>query len=179
MDMYFISNNYKKLLVYLAIFLIGLIFIIFPGFISKFLGIIVGFVLLLISGFKIAEYFMARNSDITVSPLIVGEGILGVLIGLSLIFVPSNFLSTLAVLLGFYFIINGIIKMKTMLALSVFRDFAWWASFIGAILIFILGFIIVINPFSSSNAIIILFGICLILTSLQQVGELYNNRFKI
>lgn len=160
------SNNLSKTLI---LGLIGLILLLIPASFNKFIGLIVGFSLLLIGIIQIIKY--VKNKD-SFSNIDLISGILYSALGIIIILNPRAVMELVTVCLGIYLIINGLIKVKLAITLKQLTN-RWIGTLVMAIVTIILGFLLIFNPFGSVVAITQLMGAFLVIVTLFDLIDSY------
>lgn len=160
------SNNLSKTLI---LGLIGLILLLIPASFNKFIGLIVGFSLLLIGIIQIIKY--VKNKD-SFSNIDLISGILYSALGIIIILNPHAVMELVTVCLGIYLIINGLIKVKLAITLKQLTN-RWIGTLVMAIVTIILGFLLIFNPFGSVVAITQLMGAFLVIVTLFDLIDSY------
>lgn len=147
--------------------LIGLVLLLIPDTLNKILGVIVGFILLLLGIMNVYQYLksMQKYNAILIS------GILYSLLGMIILLSPSSVIRAVAIGLGILFLINGIMKIKSGITLRKFNE-KWIGTLIIGIVVVILGILLIFNPFSGI-AITKLAGAFLVLGAIFSIIDEY------
>lgn len=96
-------------------------------------------------------------------------GIFCAIIGFVLIINPTLLTSILPFCIGVWMIISGAIKFQTSLALKEQEGKTWTKMLIFSIVVFILGLLLIINPFGGAVIVTKIIGICLIIYSIADI----------
>lgn len=146
------------------VFLILGIFLVFrtEGTINL-ISSVIGIILLLNGGLSLINYFKNEINSAYRVELIYG--IIAIIAGFVLILNPSAILSVLPFILGIYFVVSGIIKLKYAIDIKNQKIKAPIISMIVPILMIVCGLLFVINPFGGVVAITQVIGIFLIVYS--------------
>ena len=147
--------------------LVGLVLALIPDAFNNLIGIIVGLSLLIIG---LASIFQYMQNKIGTNYNLV-TGILYSVLGAFIMLYPGSVLRLIAVCLGVYLIINGLMKVSLSFALKEVST-SWVGTLIIGILIVILGVILIFNPFSGV-AITKITGIFLVIVALFNLIDHY------
>ena len=121
--------------------LVGLILLLIPDTLNKLLGIVVGLGLLILGIYSIYQYLQQK---LFTSNMI--SGILYSILGLIVLLYPGSVIRAVAIGIGFALIVIGLSKLRQALILKNVNT--KWIGTLVSILILILGFLLVFNPFS-------------------------------
>ena len=121
---------------------------------------IIGIILLLNGGFSLINYL---RGDVDASYRVeLIYGIIAIVAGFVLILNPTAIISVLPFILGIYFVISGIIKLKYAIEIKDNKAKAPIYSMIVSILMILCGILFIVNPFEGAIAITQIIGIFLI-----------------
>ena len=101
------------------------------------------------------------------------NGCLSILFGIILLMYPNIFQVMVPIILGIYFIFSGIFKMRLSLVLKYIDNSSWILTLLMTILSIIAGFILIINPTTSSIALTLFAGITLIIYSISDIIDMF------
>ena len=150
----------KNLLVQGIVFLLlGILFVSFPEGILKGISIYLGFLLLVPGVVMILAPVIDRGVQ---KGSLLTEGMLLTLFGLLFIFEPELVGKLLAFFVGIWMIGAGIMQMAASSAKKSFGWKNWWILLIAGILLIIAGVVILFNAFAVSVALMIWFGVIMI-----------------
>ena len=171
--------NYLKvikkdaLLTDLVYMVIGLLLILIPGFISDFICYLIGILVIILGINPIRRYF--KLIDKTRSAKIVFIlGILMILLGLFIILNPSMLASILPITIGAYLIVIALVKLSDAVEYKNSNYDKWYNFLLSSILTFIIGLVIVFNPFKTVTLVLRIVGIVLLIDGLFDMYNLYN-----
>lgn len=145
----------------------GLILILIPDTLNKLVGIVVG-IMLLLQGLSIIIPYFKDKIGTTLS---LASGILYCTLGAIVITYPNSVLRLVAICLGVYLLIAGLVKLSVSLNMKDFNE-KWICTFVISLLIIILGLLLIFNPFSGI-AITKITGIFLLITTILDVLDTY------
>lgn len=157
----------------------GLSFILAPQIIGAIIGMLFGFFLLLRGSFSIAGYVIARKSG-AMHDYNLFIGVLLMAAGLVFVFNPNAFLSIFTWLFGVFFIIDGSLELYSCVPYKAVNMAGWWFCIIGATLLVLAGIFMIAYPFSGTNTIIIVCGVILLLSGVQNfVAQLVAPKYRV
>ena len=96
-------------------------------------------------------------------------GVIAILLGLIVILHPGNVMALVPVIMGIYFMIDGIMKIQTAVDAKRFGVNGWWLILVSAIVTGAVGILLLINPFESAVALTVLLGITLLADGLSNI----------
>lgn len=123
--------------------LVGLVLMLAPDTFNKVVGIIVGLSLLLVGLATIYQY-MKNKIGTTLS---LFSGILYAVLGAIIMVYPNSVLQLVAMCLGVYLLISGILKVSTAINIRRITE-RWIGTLVIGIISGILGILLLVNPFS-------------------------------
>lgn len=162
------KERYEHLVKALLAFTAGVLFILFPGYISGVVGLVIGIVLIIRGLTDLIAYLTVERYRFG-GKVILTTGIAAMLLGLFFIVFPGSFMQILAIIVGIYFLISGLSKYTASLMLTGGGIIKYFGM-IMALIEMAIGLIIIIRPFSGVEAIIILCGIGWIIGGVRSLG---------
>lgn len=96
-------------------------------------------------------------------------GILSLLAGVLLLSHPLGVMTILPVILGFYIILAGVSSIQTSVEARRFGLRSWWVSLLLGIAGTLLGILMIFDPFSGANALMVFIGISLAVTGIENI----------
>lgn len=154
----------------------GLFFIMFPELSSGVIGILFGVVLFVaglsevigyiisIKQFREENYGKAAGAEI-----VLVYSIIIMVIGVVFIIKRELVLQLLATIIGLFFIIDGIVKLRQEIFLFTKKDRYSFVLLGLAIALIIAGTALLINPFKGTRNIIVFSGACFIVSGLESI----------
>lgn len=148
--------------------LFGLTLILFPGISAQVLCGIVGGISVVYGLAKIAGYFsndlynLAFQFDLALGVFVLALGVL-------LLLHPAAVLAVFPVVIGLFILVDGVFKLQTSLDARRFGLGSWWLILCGALLCVACGLLLVLNPFESAKALIVLVGVSLLADGAQNL----------
>lgn len=150
------------------VFLLGCMFLFYPGASIDVVCRIVGAVILAAGIVKIYGYFshdlyrIAFQFDLAL-------GILTVLLGGAMLIFPSRFSAFLSVIISVFVIVDSVFTIQNSLEAKAFGIKRWWLLLTVGILTAAVGGVALIKPFESSLIIMRLIGVAFIADSIQNI----------
>jgi uncharacterized membrane protein HdeD (DUF308 family) len=140
---------------------LGVVLLLWPDLSSRLLCMILGATLLIAGAGYIISYF-ARRSRLATLQFEIILGIVLAILGLWLLLRPDIFLSLLQFVFGAVLVIHGVIDLQAAFHLQGAGYERWWLALILALLTVVLGAVIILDPFTTLNALLMLIGVALI-----------------
>jgi len=131
---------------------------------------IFGVLLLLFGIARIVTYFFSTKGGITIPMYLVG-GIVISLVGIVFLVFPGILLQFLSIALGIFFVVLGVAKLQTSIVFKATKQIMWWISTIVSCLIILMGISFVIFPFASTNMVIIVAGVVMVLYGAHSIYQ--------
>ena len=145
----------------------GLLFILFPTVIDSAIPLILIGVLVILGLVYVIDYF--RTWDIEYRSNGLAIGIL-MLFGAFFLFLQRDvIMDAVPVLLGFGVVISGTIKLQNAIVLAKARDRLWIAVMVMSAISFVLGAVLIANPFGTKIVLITVVGVGLLLSGLSDL----------
>jgi len=155
----FLKENYKQLLVYLSLILLGLLFVIFSNSISNYIVIILGVILVLFGGSTIA---IALYQKKRINPTLnFYKGGISLIIGLLLIIFSKHIINLILLISGFIIVLSSLLSLYTTWKLYVPSKERNVRLILSSVEL-IIGLILTFSPQESISLICIILGIYLI-----------------
>ena len=157
------------LLYSLLLSLLGLALIIWPETSAETFCIIIGAISLIYGIVKIVEYFTRGAVTYSFFQFDLAGGVFLAIVGAVLLLHPRYILTFLPVVIGFYMIIDGVMKIQTSIDAKRFGLRAWWLILIGALLCEALGVYLLFNPLEGGAVLMIVIGISMLFDGIQNI----------
>ena len=151
-----------------AIAVIGLILILFPEISMLAVCYILGIAAIVFGIVKITGYFSADPYGLAFQ-FDFAFGVIAILLGLVVIIHPGNIMALVPVIMGIYFMIDGIMKIQTAVDAERFGVRSWWLILVSAIVTGGIGILLLVNPFESAVALTVLLGITLLADGISNI----------
>lgn len=151
-----------------AFLALGFILMLFPEFSLVTLSKAAGAVLFISGAVRIIGYF-SKDLYSLAFQFDLALGILSVLFGAVLFLRPTWLASTVPFLLGAFALINGLFAVQNSLDSKKFGMKYWWVLFTFSVLLSVLGFSLIVNPFRSAAAIARIIGMTLLFVGAEKI----------
>ncbi len=155
----------------IILMLLGIIFIIFPKMSIEIIAYLIAGIFIINGIYLIILEVYTRDLFFPMDTLI--NGCLSILFGIILLMYPNIFQVMVPIILGIYFIFSSIFKMRLSLVLKYIDNSSWILTLLMTILSIIAGFILIINPTTSSIALTLFAGITLIIYSISDIIDMF------
>lgn len=163
-----VTINYSFIRAICAL-IIGLILVLVPNVAVNYIIITIG-ILFLIPGVISTIGYFTRKREPGITYRFPLEGVGSLLFGLWLIISPTFFANVLMYLLGFILIVGGVQQILSLIVARRWTAVSWY-FYIVPLLILIAGIVVIFDPTSSRETILMIIGIaCLV----YAVSELVN-----
>ena len=117
---------------------------------------------------KIIGYF-SRGAERLAFQFDLALGILSLILGILLCCHPGNLVVLLQFLIGLFILFDGVFKFQTALDARRCGLTRWWSILVAAILSAAAGLLLLLNPFCSAKAMVVLLGITLVVNGIQNL----------
>ncbi len=144
--------------------LLGIIFLIYPNISIQVVAYLIAFILIGSGIYLIGLEFTNRIIFFPMDTLF--NGIISVILGTIILIYPNIFQTIIPIMLGNYFILDSIFKLKVITFLRRIDNTSWILTLLLTILSIICGIVLIANPLDSSIAIALFAGIILIVYSI-------------
>lgn len=162
---FFKNVKIKASVAAIALIIIGLLFIIFPGSSANVICYVAGAFLMVWGVLCLFTFFASGMRRAESADLALGLTL--VLVALLLFIKPWVIASVLTVLFGIALIVDGALKMQKFVVMNRLKMKSCWAVFVVAIISIVLGTLIVFDPFG--DALMIFAGVSLIVTGVMDM----------
>ena len=154
--------------------ILGLLLIIYPIQVVKTVTTIFGIASLITGAIVLFSAISKRGKgeSAAVFPLI--EGAFSVIFGLILVLVPSISLTILAIMVGVWVIIEGILRISTSFDMKNAGINLWGRSLFVGLLFLILGILVIFHPELTSKALIMWIGFALLIFGIIDILIVYQ-----
>ena len=142
--------------------IIGIIMVIIPKMSLEILGVILSVILIINGVILMITDIKLNNNFIPVDML--PAIMLSILLGIMMLIYPNILSFIIPLMLGTWFIMTSIFKIRLTLYLSKIQNTPWLLLMLISILSIVCGFILILNPIDSSVAIKLFIGIVIIVT---------------
>ena len=160
------ADNHGVLLSILMI-VIGVLLVIWPGHVMTTALKIIGFALLVGGALLIYWWYSARNQDRSVITL--SEGILMALAGLIVLLAPKFLISIVPFIIGAIITLNGIFNLAQAFDQRRANYSRWTMSMVMAILTEVLRLLMLFNPVTTMEMLVVAIGIIIIYNGISNL----------
>ena len=150
--------------------LLGIIFLIYPNISIQVVAYLIAFILIGSGIYLIGLEFTNRIIFFPMDTLF--NGIISVILGTIILIYPNIFQIIIPIMLGTYFILDSIFKLKFITFLRRIDNNSWILTLLLTILSIICGIVLIANPLDSSIAIALFAGIILIVYSITGIIDM-------
>ena len=150
--------------------LLGIIFLIYPNISIQVVAYLIAFILIGSGIYLIGLEFTNRIIFFPMDTLF--NGIISVILGTIILIYPNIFQTIIPIMLGTYFILDSIFKLKVITLLRRIDNTSWVLTLLLTILSIICGIVLIANPLDSSIAIALFAGIILIVYSITGIIDM-------
>ena len=150
--------------------IIGIIMVIMPKMSLEILGVILSVILIINGIILMITDIKLNNNFIPVD--ILPASILSILLGIMMLIYPNILSIIIPLMLGTWFIMTSIFKIRLTLYLSKIKNTPWILLMLISILSIVCGFILILNPIDSSVAITLFIGIVIIVYAISDITNM-------
>lgn len=147
--------------------IIGIIMVIMPKMSLEILGVILSVILIINGIILMITDIKLNNNFIPVDML--PASMLSILLGIMILIYPNILSIIIPLILGTWFIMTSIFKIRLTLYLSKIKNTPWILLMLISILSIVCGFILILNPIDSSVAITLFIGIIIIVYAISDI----------
>lgn len=99
-------------------------------------------------------------------------GMLSLVLGILLILKPTALATIIPIIIGIWFVISGVVKVRISTLVKDVGDKNWVWSLLLAVLSVICGFILIFNPHIGAISLTLMLGILLVVNSISEIIDL-------
>lgn len=147
---------------------LGVVLVMYPDKAASIFVKVCGYALIALGVYYIVVYF-ARKSKVAMLQMEMLLGIVLLLIGIWMVTKPASVIALLQYVVGALIIIHGIIDLQASLNIKRAGFDKWGASLVLSLLTLALGVLIIIDPFSATQVLMVVIGIVLVFDGLSDV----------
>ncbi|MBQ7566262.1 MAG: DUF308 domain-containing protein [Oscillospiraceae bacterium] len=149
----------------IAICLLGLLMIIFPGQSQNVICIAIGVILCILGILRVVMHFSTDRVVVLGSfALVAGVALVG--LGVLVILHPEVLAAELMLVFGIGLIVSGVMKIQYAIDFARLGVRGWWLELLLAAALIAFGVIVLCNPFATADALMIYVGISLVVSSI-------------
>ena len=147
---------------------LGVVLVMYPDKAASIFVKVCGYALIALGVYYIVVYF-ARKSKVAMLQMEMLLGIVLLLIGIWMVTKPASVIALLQYVVGALIVIHGIIDLQASLNIKRAGFDKWGASLVLSLLTLALGALIIIDPFSATQVLMVVIGIVLVFDGLSDV----------
>jgi len=147
---------------------LGVFLLVRPDTIIRIISNIIGIIILLLGAFSLGKYFSIKEKKVDYNLI---YGTICMIIGLVIILNPNALATLIPFVLGFWIIINSIVKIQYSLDLKAHNNKAYVPTLVIGLLTLVWGLILIFNPFGGAVAVTQLIGIFIIVYSILDMTD--------
>lgn len=140
-----------------------------PAFFTRMMGLFVGGLIALYGAISLLRYFIRHKTDPENASGLV-TGVIFVTAGAFIMVRPDFIPKVIAVIIGIYMVISGLVNVQESLYVKGRGDNNWLRAFIPALATLLLGISLLINPLLLADATLRVLGICLLIAGIMNIG---------
>ena len=156
----------------IAYVVMGLILLFWPATSMLVICRAFGTVLMVYGVARLAMNVLARKGGM-LPYADVSSGVVSAVLGLLLLVRPQMFISVLPMLLGILIVVDGAMRLQSVLALRQAGYGRWWIELIFAAVTLILGVLLVINPFDGMAVAVSIMGAFLLADGAANLFDIF------
>lgn len=137
----------KSIIMYVLFIVVGAVMLFLPNLSNKIIGIMTGVICILNGIMMIYKYLKREGAKLYVYN--IAFGIISILLGATIILVPSSVVSFITVMLGIYLIVVGANRISYGVWFKIGGDSSWLITVVMGVMTSIFGIMVIANPFSA------------------------------
>ncbi len=156
--------------------LTGILFIVFPDSVAGVAGLLFGLVLLVAGVSGCANYIMTVRAcraegygQSGGAEVILVYSVIAMILGFIFVIRPQLVLTILSLIIGVFFLIDGVVKLREATLVPNVKSIFWWAMLLLSLAIMVAGLAIILYPFSGTRAVVVFSGLCFIASGIESL----------
>ena len=162
------SRRTSSIIVALLSIVLGVVLIMYPANAANIFVLVCGYALIALGVYYAVVYF-ARKSKVAMLQTELLLGIILLLIGIWMVSKPSSVIALLQYVVGALIVIHGIIDLQAAINIKRAGFEKWGMGLILSLVTMALDVLIILDPFSATNVLMIVIGIVLIFDGLSDM----------
>jgi uncharacterized membrane protein HdeD (DUF308 family) len=158
----------------LLTFLIGMILLFFPGFVTGFFAVFAGIAIIMLAGILVVESLFIDREGLPRWGILI-LGISGILFGILVITVPSLLVIAIGIVLGLFLVIFGILEAVVSYILIDDLMVRLVIAIMGFLAV-LLGTVIILHPAAGIDTLPLLTGLYLAVFGMMRIAHGLNER---
>ncbi len=165
-----LKKTFKGAYIALSVLMVvlGIAMLIAPAFFMYTLAFLAGAVCILHGIMRLAGYFSKDLYKIAFQ-FDLALGIASILSGCVLIVHADGVIHLIPVIIGMFTLVSGALRIQSALDAKRFGLSKWWILLVASIILIAFGTLLILCPFESVVTIVVLMGMTLIITGLQNI----------
>ncbi len=160
--------KFEFLLLNIALFILGLLMVMFPTGFNNMICIAIGIGLCIWGIIRIVSYVSTKKEEIFGSfGLVQGCAMIG--FGTYFLVHPDIFAKIVGAAIAITLLVTAVVKIQYAFDFLKLETKYWWIHFIGALIMALCGIFAFIKPFGTANLIMMFMGISLLFSSLWDI----------
>ena len=147
---------------------LGIVLVAWPELTMRIAGIVIGAVLLIGGGVRLAVYFAARDGSVY-SQMNLIMGIILAVVGIWILLQPDKVLAIIPIIVGIVIALHGINNLQQAITLCKEKYDKWWVALILGLLTIGFGVLLVCRPFEALDTAVKFIGIFLIYDGISDI----------
>lgn len=147
---------------------LGIIMVISPVLVSNFICYIIGVLLIVVGGSGIFTYIRAGESG-GYAKITLLVSVLFTALGIYILISPEGFVSIIPLVVGVMMVIESFDKISNALNTKSNGYEGWYKLLIASVIIFVLGLVLIFNPFETVTVFIRVIGVFLIIDAISNI----------
>jgi uncharacterized membrane protein HdeD (DUF308 family) len=161
----------EVILLNVAVLLIGIIMVVYPGASANIICSVIGILLCAAGVYLIVSYFV-RSKLVVLGSFSLVQGVVLAGLGAYILIKPEFLAAIITVILAIILIAGGAMKLQYGMDFMRLKLSGWWFELIGAALMIVLGVVAIANPFAAASALMIYLGVCLIVDAVWDLASI-------
>ena len=158
--------------------LAGVFFILYPVTVSGVLGLLWGIVLVVAGIAGAVDYVMSIKQfreegygNAAGAEIVLVYSIIITILGIVFIFKPNLVMQLLSFVIGVFFLVDGIVKLRHGTLVPNTKDLLWFVMILLSLSLIVAGLALLINPFSGTITVIRFAGIAFVISGIESIAE--------
>ena len=162
--------SWTELIAGLALVLIGIVLLIWPGIATTLLFGVIGGVCIVIGMVYVVRYFMLE-AKVSITSFDLSLGLVWIIGGVLVIIFKGLLISLLPILFGLIVLIGGVVKIQSTLSFRRMNAARWYIELICAGISIAFGVVILLNPFSTALLLMRVIGAALLVEGVMDLAS--------
>jgi uncharacterized membrane protein HdeD (DUF308 family) len=155
--------------------ILGLVMLIIPGVVHDTIAYVLGAAILVMGIVNLAVYLGTMDGFAWLNYDFI-FGLMEVFFGLFVIANPRLLLSIINIVFGIILLAHGVNGISRTIALHRYENSEWKSSAVLSAIACVLGFVIMMNPFGTTELLFRIIGICLIYSGISDFVAAYKSK---